>query len=265
MIDTLGRVLILCEAGEECALISRLVAPDAATCRTSFPAPSEDVPWTAVVLVAPSCRSPLAREGVLEALRRRMGDRTVLVTRFCPDNARGLAQLPPVRVVWLERVEEELPDILARLAARRPTRQIHALFREHLPPGCSGLHPVLDAAFLGHTVPGSVRELAYAAGMGARRVRDLWKAAGLPHRPEALVDLGLLGRVLDVRGGGGGSQPEPSLLSPGCGPQEGAAGGLPAGGQGPRSPGHTPSSLGRKARAGRTLATSAITMPHFCH
>jgi hypothetical protein len=201
MTDTLGRVLILCEAGEECAPISRLFAPGTATHLTSFPPASEDVPWTAVVLVTPCCRSPLARQGILEAIRRRMADRTVLVTRFCPDNALGLPELPPVRVVWLERVEKELPGILARIAARRPIRHLHALFREHLPPGCSGLHPVLDAAFLAEPVPGSVPELAHAAGMRARRVRDLWKAAGLPHRPEALVDLGLLGRVLDVRGG----------------------------------------------------------------
>jgi hypothetical protein len=201
MTDTLGRVLILCEAGEECAPISRLFAPGTATHLTSFPPASEDVPWTAVVLVTPCCRSPLARQGILEAIRRRMADRTVLVTRFCPDNALGLPELPPVRVVWLERVEKELPGILARIAARRPIRHLHALFREHRPPGCSGLHPVLDAAFLAEPVPGSVPELAHAAGMRARRVRDLWKAAGLPHRPEALVDLGLLGRVLDVRGG----------------------------------------------------------------
>lgn len=188
---------------EECAPISRLFAPGTATRLTSFPPASEDVFWTGVVLVAPCCRSPLARQGILEAIRRRMGDRTVLVTRFCPDNALGLPELPPVRVVWLERVEEELPGILAHLAARRATRQLHALFREHLPPGCSGLHPVLDAAFLGESVPGSVPELAHAAGLRARRVRDLWKAAGLPHRPEALVDLGLLGRALDARGRGG--------------------------------------------------------------
>ena len=134
MTDTLGRVLILGEHGEECAAISRLVAPGAATRRTSFPSAPEAVPWTAVVLVAPSCLSPFARQGVLEAMRRRMGDRTVLVTRFCPDNALGLSELPPVRVVWLERVEKELPGILARIAARRPTRHLHALFREHLPP-----------------------------------------------------------------------------------------------------------------------------------
>jgi hypothetical protein len=94
--DTLGRVLILCEAGEECAFISWLFAPGTATRRTSFPAPSEDVPWTAVVLVAPCCRSPLARQGILEAIRRRMADRTVLVTRFCPDNALGLPVSGPV-------------------------------------------------------------------------------------------------------------------------------------------------------------------------
>jgi len=65
--DTLGPVLILGEPGEECATISRLVAPGAATRRTSFPSPSEDVPWTAVVLVAPCCRSPLVRKGGLPA------------------------------------------------------------------------------------------------------------------------------------------------------------------------------------------------------
>jgi hypothetical protein len=96
MTDTLGRVLILCEAGEKCAFISRLLPPGAATHITSFPPASEDVPWTAVVLVTPCCRSPLARQGILEAIRRRMGDRTVLVTRFCPDNALGLPVSGPV-------------------------------------------------------------------------------------------------------------------------------------------------------------------------
>ena len=57
--------------------------------------------------MAPCCRSPLAREGVLEAMRRRMADRTILATRFSPDNALALPELPPVWMVWLERVEEE--------------------------------------------------------------------------------------------------------------------------------------------------------------
>ncbi len=74
-----------------------------------------------------------------------MGDRTVLVTRFCPDNALGLPELPPVRVVWLERVEEELPGILARLAARRPTRQIHALSPQNPIDGGIPFAPPVDS------------------------------------------------------------------------------------------------------------------------
>jgi len=40
-------------------------------------------------------------------MRRRMADRTILATRFSPDNALALPELPPVWMVWLERVEEE--------------------------------------------------------------------------------------------------------------------------------------------------------------
>jgi hypothetical protein len=195
MTDTLGRILIIGEKEEECSALSRLCSPGAATFRTLFPPAPETDSWTAVILVAPCCRSPLAREGVLEAVRRRLADRTILVTRYCPDNALGLPELPPVRVVWLETMEESLPGVLASLAARRPTRQLHALLRQHFPDGCSELQDALDVALLREPVPGDVEQLARAAGLRVSRLRRLWKAAGLPHRPEALVDLGLLGRL----------------------------------------------------------------------
>jgi hypothetical protein len=193
-------ILILAEQELEQRRIARLLSPLKVFRSSRFPNTSHQAAFGVVVILASDSSSVYARESCAEVHRRGHECRGVFVTRFEPDNVRSLLGLWSGEVVWLQTMEGELKRQVEGLLAQELQRRIFDMFYTSSDDPGGPLKQGLRAAFLDPIPPLTQKELVSVVGVSEEGFRNSWRAAGLPGRSEALIDWGLLTRVVSARG-----------------------------------------------------------------
>ena len=199
------QVVVLAEEGAAAKRIATLlgepqVSTDPAELRSSC---------AAAVLLAPQLATPFVRVALAHIHRLALQRATILITDFDPRNAllvpRGLTEA----VLWRHEIHDELPGRVQALLARDVPARACALFESriraapsHVQGAARDLLRVARAAFLGPDVPVTHQACAARVGSDGTGLRDAWRSAGLPARPEALIDWALLARLAELRSRG---------------------------------------------------------------
>ena len=121
------------------------------------------------------------------------------MTDFVPANALAVPEIWSGAVIWLRTVESELKrhveGVLAQGFRQRVFNLLSTLGNDPKGP----LETALRTALLDASPPLTLYRLASATGVSERSFRRLWRKAGFPGRSEALIDWGLLVRVVSER------------------------------------------------------------------
>jgi hypothetical protein len=195
-------VLVLAKHELEQRRIARILFPLKVVRSGPFPETSQQQGFGAVVILAPDCRVDFARNTCAEVRRLGYEGRGVLVTKFDPENACALTSIWSGGVIWVQTAELDLKKKVEELLANELQRRVFDLLCGLVDDPSGLLRQGFRASLLDLVPPLQHRELVSVVGGSEQSFRSAWRAAGLKGRSEAVIDWGLLARVISARGDG---------------------------------------------------------------
>ncbi len=124
-------------------------------------------------------------------------DRCVIVANLDPSTARLLVREWSSAVVWRDEVDKLLRQEVVRIMHQGTCQEMRSLLARRVVDRHPIVGRVADVVFLAELPPQRLEAATRAAAASRRSVRSAWREAGLPDRPEALIDWGLLCHQLD--------------------------------------------------------------------